>query len=283
MNSAKTGAGISSAIAIIAVGSALYEARVVRDYTAYAKSLSDQVRVAEGRSSSLQRELDKIKKDAASIPPAPSPSVAVQKDPTVAAASAIRADDPLTSQEARRLYLQKTGIQMELNTRQFFAKLGFSDDQWEKYKALILGELDVEEDMQATARAHGLSSKEEEALFGQRVNEARGNLLALLGDDAQKQLIQWNQELAWRNSAGELAAKLLYTDEPLTRQQVEQYVKTVMGVQGVSGRNADGVVFLSDAAMTQLQGLLSPGQFAILQQQQLAHRTDQQMAALSKK
>jgi hypothetical protein len=174
-------------------------------------------------------------------------------------------------------------VQLALNIRPFFAKLGFTDEQWERYKALIVGQQEVEMDAQAVAHAQGLSNRQQEMLIVQAATDARSNLLALLGDEANKQLIQWNQGLALRNFAGELAGKLMYADEPLTGEQADQYLKILSSNQRSLRRSSEGVFFLPDPVMTQLQGLLSPGQFAILQQQQLAHRTDQQMAALSGK
>jgi RNA polymerase sigma factor (sigma-70 family) len=275
MSTSKIIAGVTSVIAMIAIGSALYEAKLAKDSELRARILSDQLSTESARVSGLQRDLSQQRK-IASVPELKGPDL--QK----AATSSPRMADPLTNPEARNLYFQKLGAKLEMNIRPFLTKHGFSDQQWAKYKSIILNEQEMEMDVHAAALAEGLSMKEQEALMAQGANDAHRDLNALLGDDVNRQLIQLNQQLPLQNFAGELAGKAAYAGEPLTSQQAEQYLSILAANQAEMRRTSDEVYFLPDDVMAQLQAVLSPIQFGILQQQQIAYRLDRQMGSISK-
>jgi hypothetical protein len=102
----------------------------------------------------------------------------------------------------------------------------------------------------------------------------------IIPDDVWKQMIQFNRDANARNFVGELVGKMAFTDEPLSTDTVDQYLDVLKKSPKIIPRNIDGVLFLDDDLMASLQGVLSPGQFAVLQQQQIIHRADQKLANL---
>jgi RNA polymerase sigma factor (sigma-70 family) len=270
MSPTKIITSVAGAIAFLSIGAALYEVRQAHELAVDADSLRLESRALTARNGELQRELQELR----SPPPAAPATPALARGTAPTPAGRDLSADP----EVRRLQSQKLAADLELNVHAFFTKLGFSAEQWEKYKAIVVGELELERDAGAAGRAHGLSTQEEERLMAQSATEARNNLRSLLGEEASQRLIQWNQERAIRNTAEQLAAGLVYSDEPLATPQAEQFVKIVRDAQGIR-RGANGFAFIGDEALSQLRNVLSPLQFSLLQQQQLARRTEQQIAA----
>jgi hypothetical protein len=196
--------------------------------------------------------------------------------------TSVDASDPATNPDARKLYLVKEAAKITMNVKPYFKTLGLTEEQWNAYVKAILEGMEVELDAKGLAREKGLTSKQQELAMVEAMGGARKNLLEAIGADANKKLIEFNQRLVVRPRAEELAAKLAFSDEPLTRDQSAAIVDALTNYrhQGKLRLRADGILLVPDEAMEEMRTLLSPLQFEIFQQQEIVRRSDVGLAKL---
>jgi RNA polymerase sigma factor (sigma-70 family) len=212
------------ALALLAVSYGLYE----RGETSRALA----------RNAALQQSVTRLQQEkqalilAASAPP---PAAAIAKAPPLpttnakAPNSSSDAFDPAINPDARKLYLVKQAAQLTMNVKPYFQKLGLSEEQWTRYVKILLEGMEVELDARALAREKNLTSKQQEQALVGPMTQVRRDLVEAIGAEANQQLIQFNQRLAVRPRAEELAAKLAFTDQPLTSEQSTAMVTVLAG------------------------------------------------------
>lgn len=242
---------------------------------------------AQRENSELKRDLALLENRLASAPatppvatsPASVPSAAVSTGPKHTPDTTDPAD-PVTNPEARTLYLADRIANFRADSRSYFESLGLSGEQWDRYAGALRDGFEVELDAQALARAGNLSGKETELVMAESMAKVRRELLAAIGPEANQGWIEYNRRLALRPLAEELAAKLAFSNHPLTPEQGEAIVDIVQQHGGLRLRGANWV--LNEDALNSMRGILLPQQHEVMKDQQTVRRAGRDLATLKR-
>jgi hypothetical protein len=193
-----------------------------------------------------------------------------------------------------------------------FKKLNLSPADLERFKNLLVEKQSAIMDVMAAARSQGLTGRESRGEILKLVQDTQaeidGNIRATLGDASFTQYKNYEATLPQRGVVSQLEKRLSYSPTPLNDTQAEQLVQilaTNAPPASNSGNRADSTALLgqamagnprtaqvaglfggagariTDAAVTQSQGVLAPAQVAALQslqaEQEAATRLGQQM------
>ena len=182
-----------------------------------------------------------------------------------------------------------------------FKALNLSPEQLAQFQSLLADKQQAMMDVMQAAREQGINPRADpdgfKTLVNQAVAQVDQNIQQTLGDAAFQQYQQYQQTLPERNTVNSLEQSLAYTQTPLTDDQANQLVGLLAQYQpqragnGTSGTNnggdggpgifslmnGGGTARVTNDALTQASGILSPQQLAALQQIQLQQQAQQQM------
>lgn len=197
-----------------------------------------------------------------------------------------------------------------------FKKLNLSPADLEKFKNLLVEKQSAVMDVMAAARNQGLSGRESRDALRQMVEDTQaeidGSIRATLGDAVYSQYKSYESNLPQRTVVSQLEQRLSYSATPLNDTQAEQLVQILASsTPAASGDNRASLgaplvqvftagnprlgqaasffggnsVPITDAVITQAQGVLMPAQVAALQslqqEQQAAAQLMQQMRSIN--
>lgn len=304
MSTTKLVAVASTLIALVAIGTAIREAREVRE-------LEDLV-----ASTRAERDAMRARLVATFTTPVDRPAVAVTASPRTeltpppapAKSAGSELDHVLANPEARSAYLKRATLALKIRFERFFQTAGLTGEQQDRFLNLMMddaeGRLDaLKMRRDAGAFDPGGSTMDRAAIERvrefqkQRDDEVTQGLRELLGDKF-KQAMEILTTVNERNVADKLASRLYYTDSPLTAQQSEELIKVLAqngfvnktdtaGGAVISGELSSRRLYLplsqampwmlddliSDAAVARAAGVITPtqlGALRVLQAQQIA-------------
>ncbi len=244
MSISKAVMGITAVVALVAIGTAVYQAGVARDALATVAATSaerdtlrtqlgtrDQgVRLAAAQLAATQKELS----DARARAPEPAPAAR----PAVTQGAAM--DYVLEHPETHAAYVQQQGLRLKTRYDRFFKTAGLSAEQQDGLLKALEGRAGDQLDLMAALHAQGFGvgnvpqDPEGQRQFQQILSSDRqhaqavqSEMRALLGDDGFRQFAQYSATIAERNVADQLASRLYYTAEPLSAGQAEQLAQVL--------------------------------------------------------
>ncbi|MCC6415175.1 MAG: hypothetical protein IT582_04625 [Opitutaceae bacterium] len=239
-------------------------------------------------------------------PPPVSPDHAVAK-PLVARADETRGADRQTRQrsleafraianspEYQRLRAIEQKGRLDQEYAALFKKMRLTPDQLDQFKNLLVEKQRALADVVAAVREQGIDPRANPADFRQIVDSERedinDSIRQLLGDAGFEAYQNYERTEPFRNVVTQLGTRLSYGSSPLTDTQGEQLVQVLAdanqravrpGQTTPTGQPTANVAHrrnaLNDEAMVRAQSILSPDQYAALQDLQ---RQQQARAAL---
>jgi hypothetical protein len=235
MSTSKIVTGITAVVALVAIGSALYQARASRAAAATAASIMSERDALRARLAALEQ---RVQPSGASLAAQKEVSGATQSPaapaPRPAASENTALDYVLEHPETHGAFVEQFMLRWKLRYAGFFQTAGLSAEQQER----ILNEMKKTRtaalDMLATLHAQGYFRADNEdptatanmvRKIGKEVIQQReAALRATLGDAGFAAFQQYSATIPQRNVAEQLAGQLYNTNEPLTSSQAEQLV-----------------------------------------------------------
>jgi len=242
MSTTKIISGVAGAIALLAVGSALYEGSLARESTTAANAIGAErddlrarlsamekrVQATNDTLAATQKELSDVRATAAKLAEAPpTRPAASQSGPAM--------DYVLEHPEAQATFIEQQGLRLKSHYDRFLKASGLSPEQQQQFLKEMKGVSAEELDLMAALHTQGFGvgnlpqDPQGQALFQgllkehqDNVKAMQANLHTLLGDDRFQQFQQYAGTMPERNVADQVAAQLYYTDAPLTGQQADQ-------------------------------------------------------------
>lgn len=208
------------------------------------------------------------------------------------------------SPEAQRLLaLQQKGA-LDANYADLFRRLNLTPAQLEEFKDLLVEKRTAVADVLAAARSQGLTGRDSRdeirALVQDTQAEVDDHIRALLGDSGYQQYQNYERTQPQRAVTNTLEQRLSYTGTPLTPQQTDQLVQ-ILAANASTGRQAQPASFtainlgggmrtgfvsggsgaaITDQALQQAAGVLSPAQLDALRQIQAEQQAEAQLSQL---
>lgn len=204
--------------------------------------------------------------------------------------------------EVQRLVALEQKAQLDSRYAALFKNLNLSPEQLDKFKNFLVEKQTSMMDVLAAARAQGINPRTDPQGFKQMVTDAQGeinnSIKAALGDVAYAQYQTYEQTGPQRNTVSQLEQRLSYTSTPLSSTQAEQLV-SILATTTPAPKNSDagnsrpGMMFapgggagflgggtskITDASITQAQGVLAGPQLTALQQLQQEQAAQAQLA-----
>jgi RNA polymerase sigma factor (sigma-70 family) len=258
--------GIAGTMVLVAGGTAVYEHREARQAEAALIGLSrdkadlqsqlvkkeTQIREAEARAATWAKTTTEAGSGMNN-------GVPVSANKTGAAAKAVPAsslagkmDILYSNPEYVQLDLQRSELEMRLQYRPLYRKLGLSEEQIHEFESLMIEQQQSMLDLLAAARAKGVSVNDP-ALQQLRMNDSAqatvpAKLQALLGPEGFEAYNKFTSLSAGtaRASVDSLAMRLYSTTTPLTPEQAD---KLIMVIAGNTAKPTEGGGFMNE--MTQ--------------------------------
>ena len=284
MSTAKTITGIAGAIALLAVGTAVYQAREARDAAAAvqaSRSEATAVRArlaeAEKRARQTEAELATARKALASVPAvAAKPAGGPPASPTgsagaMVAIARVAVDYALDHPEKRAVYVDNELMRAKARFDRFLKQARLSPAQQDQFVNNLRDFAEAKLDFLGAIRMYGYSWENlphdpaTVSQFGRLEKQIPTDLLAnmqsLLGEEGFKQYQQYTRSLPIRNVVDEVASRLYDTEAPLTPAQANAltdimvqnpYRTPVPGFQGNTVAGTFVPVMAYNGAKTQL-------------------------------
>ncbi|MES2695649.1 MAG: sigma-70 family RNA polymerase sigma factor, partial [Verrucomicrobiota bacterium] len=242
MSTSKVVTGISVAAAVIAVGSAIYQANLARDSVAELDSLgrerttlraqlgtmAKRAETVDGQLAAARKELGDLR----AAVPQPAPAKTAVRHTQGAAM-----DHVLEHPEMHAPFVEQQALRIKARYERFLATSGLSAEQQERFlremKEGAAGELDVMAALHAQGYGVGNlpqdlgARKQMQQLITEKQQAFRTRLSEVLGEDGLKQFAQYSNTIPERNVADQLAGQLYTTAEPLTAQQANQLAQVL--------------------------------------------------------
>jgi chorismate mutase len=182
-----------------------------------------------------------------------------------------------------------------------FKTLNLSPDQLAQFQGMLADKQQALMDVMQAANAQGINPRTDpdgfKTLANQAIAQADASIQQALGDAAYATYQQYQQSLPERNTVNSLQTALSYSQTPLTDDEANQMISLLQqnqpqragsGTTGTSNGgdggpgimsliNGGGTAKVTDAALTQAQGVLSAPQISALQQIQQQQQAQQQM------
>lgn len=203
----------------------------------------------------------------------------------------------------RLVALQQRGA-LDARYAALFKNLSLTPEQLEKFKNLLVEKQTSMMDVLAAARAQGINPRTDPTAFRQLFADAQGeidsSIKSAIGDAGYAQYKNYEQTQPQRNTVGELAQRLSYSQTPLTPSQSEQMVailasntapktggdaggaRAMMFAGALGGpaqfAGAGGTARINDATVNQAQGVLTGPQLDALRQLQQEQEAQAQLA-----
>ncbi len=247
MSTSKVITGITAAIALAAIGSAVYQATASRDTASAAASISlerddlharlaataKRAQQADEALAATQKELETLRASAAQPPAVP-----ITRPPASQSGPAM--DYVLEHPETHAAFVQQQDLRVKARYDRFFKTAGLTGREQElffKTKEKVTGE---ELDFMAVLHTQGFGvgnmpdDPQGRAQFQELLRDHQQNLRAasetmreLLGGERFAQLQRFESTIPERNVADQMAARLYYTGSPLTTPQAEQLAEAL--------------------------------------------------------
>ena len=273
MITTKSTATIMAAVALIAIGSAIYEANIAGDRSEMlAKANTDRADL-QNRLAAATRQLNALTPGGGPLGGSSglnSRQADRVKTPTGNSSPfAPEVEKVLDHPELRKLYLQKLALKTKADFGGFFASAGLTQAQLDAFAQLVTARESANLDLFASLKSQSLLSPDgltpEGAQAAQAlISKEAGKIAAdfslgmddLLGTDINAQLKQYADGIGSRTAANQLAVQLASTNAPLTTQQTNQLAQ-IVSQQGLnpsaidlspSGRNPTILSALSGSA-----------------------------------
>jgi hypothetical protein len=196
-------------------------------------------------------------------------SVRFTEGPPPDAAPSLAVSEEKVSLEAQENNARNYRSQLVAAYAPFYSGLGLTELQVDAFEALLTEHWHKESDIDAVAKRQHLE-KDDPILKSLRDQEsaafAQGKA-ALLGADGVAKLADYERTLPVRALPAQLAARLYYIDASLTRRQAEDLTELLAHHSAPyrEGKAADLEQIDWDAVLPLAQAMLSPPQFAALQ------------------
>jgi hypothetical protein len=166
--------------------------------------------------------------------------------------------------------------------KQLTQQLNLSPAQLAAFQNLLVQKQDAARDVLVAARDQGLSPGTDRVEIGQLVAQSNAEIdsqiQSTLGPEAYAQYQSYEQTLPERNTVSQIQTSLSYTSAPLTDAQSQQLIQLLAANATQSNSNPTSLRTLlgggnqtariTDADITQAQGILSASQVTALQQVQ---------------
>jgi len=279
---------IAGAVAIIAIGFALYQlkqtsrteaafAEISRERDGLQMQLHAEQRratEAEGRAAGLKRDFDHLFSDKKSSA-APVSAAGFTTGPAMPAQGEGQwffVKSPSDPVEARRQLRAFNGAAIDATYAALYRKLGLSPAQQEQFKALKLDNMESSSALFKAAAAkspsHDRSTMQTmaEVINDQGAVELQASMRGAFGDGTAQAIEHYQSTLPARNVANQLASALFYSENPLTVMQAEQLVEIVADAARAPQGKVDLSAMNSEGMLAQAQSVLSEAQFAALRQ-----------------
>lgn len=236
MSTSKIVTGISMVIAVVAIGSAIYQAKASRQAAATAASVMSErdalrARVAamekRGQKSGATSVAQKEAGGATQAPDAPAPRQAASENAAL--------DYVLEHPETHRAFVGQFMLRWKMRYDGFFKTAGLSAEQQERILNEEKETRTAALDTMATLHAQGYFRADNEdpqatakmvrKIGMEKMEQREAALRATLGDAGLAAFQQYSNTISQRNVAEQLAGQLYNTNEPLTSQQAERLVE----------------------------------------------------------
>jgi RNA polymerase sigma factor (sigma-70 family) len=239
MSTSKAVMGITAVIAAVAIGSAVYQAKLshtaeaaVSAIGAERDDLRTRLAAVEKRAQQTDAQLAATQQDlsvarvAATKPPEPA-------SPRPAAPSqGVAMDYVLEHPETHTAFIEERGMRTKARYDRFFKTAGLSTEQQDKLLKGLKEVGETELDLMVALRSQGLGvgnmPQDPETQAGltriamEQKQRVAAELRATLGDDGFRAFQQYSATIPERNVTDQMASQLYYTDEPLTASQANQ-------------------------------------------------------------
>lgn len=248
MSTSKAVTGISAAVALIAIGTAVYQTNVAREAkTALASAetqraaLHTQTEALDQRSRRADDALAAARKELADARASVAQSAAAPVGRPPASQSGAAMDYVLEHPETQPAFIQQQALRAKVRFERFLKASGLAPEKQAQFLEALKDQAARELDFMASLHVHGFGvgnvpqDPQARAQFQQLLNEHRQNgraaeakLAALLGDEQFRAFQRYTSTIAERNVADQIASQLYYTDTPLTGQQAEQLAQVLV-------------------------------------------------------
>lgn len=318
MSTAKIVTGITAVVALVGIGSAVYQARASREAAAAVVNVTAERDALRARIATLEKRVQQSETSLAVTQKEPAPA------PKPAEAAALRQgasqnpalDYVLEHPETHAAFVEQFMLRAKVRYDGFFKTAGLSAEQqervWNVLKEGRVASLDILGALHA--QGYDRDDSENPKMVSESVREAmqrrEAGLRAVLGDEGFKAFAQYRDTIFQRNVAEQMAGQLYNTNEPLTAQQAEKLVVVLaqnpFNPRGgsASGNTVNGTVIsqqlyqarfvqalqqngaspldwqapVTDAAIARAQSVLTPTQLAALKQVQASQAMQFQLA-----
>ena len=242
MSTTKIVSGMAAVVALLAVGSAVYQSNLARESATALTSVSTERDTLRSRLASMEKRVQQsddslaaAQKDIGDLRVSAAKPAAPQVTRPPASQSGPAMDYVLEHPETQPVFVQQQALRVKARYDRFLRGSGLPAEKQEQFlgamKDIAAGELDF----MALLHTHGFGvgnvpedpqgREQFEKLLADRRQEKQtevAKLRTLLGDDAFKLFAQYTATMAERNVADQMAGQLYYTDTPLTVQQADQ-------------------------------------------------------------
>ena len=245
MSTTKAVTGITAVVALVAIGTAVYQARASREALATVAAVSTErdtlrsqlgareqgERLAADQLAAAQKELGTLRASAAQ-PVSPAPA----STGTPGSQGAVM-DYLLEHPEMHAAFLEQQELRGKMRYDRFLKTSGLSTEQQDQVLKVLnearAGELDLMAALHA--RGYGVGNMPQDPagreMLQKMATEMKQRfdtgLRSALGNDGYKSFQQYSALIPERNVADQLASQLYYTSEPLTSAQADQLVKVL--------------------------------------------------------
>jgi hypothetical protein len=237
MSTSKIVTGIAAVVALIAIGSAVFQARASREAVATVASVTSERDALRARMAALEKRLQQsdpslavAQKEIGAAPKpaeAPAPSQGASENPAL--------DYVLEHPETHAAFIEQNMLRAKLRYDGFFKTAGLSAEQQERILSVLkearAASLDLLGALHAQGydRGAGENPKTVTEMFMKTAREAmqrrEAGLRAVLGDEGFTAMQQYHDTISARNVAEQMAGQLYDTSEPLTAQQAGRLVE----------------------------------------------------------
>jgi RNA polymerase sigma factor (sigma-70 family) len=242
MSTTKMSVGIAGIVALLGIGSAVYQAGLARESTTALTAvtterdglrtrlavLEKQAQRSEQSLAAAQKEMTQLRATAAKPPSAP------------ASASTLGAtmDYVLDHPEVQAAFVQEQTLRARARYGPFFKTANLSPEQQRQVLNAMQEFAGWQLDLMAALRGQGYgvgnvpkspqSQAELQKLAADKSAAMEASLRSALGDDLYGKYKQYGNTIPERNVTDQLASQLYYTDAPLTAQQAEQLAQVLV-------------------------------------------------------
>jgi len=303
MSTTKVVIASASALAALALGTAVYEVREARQVqTALVASAQENVSLRER----LQREAKRADENEKNLHSAEALAASLQKSvgeieagknttaqakPTAIARSASsQMDLLLTNLHYQELAAQEYHSSLRFLFGPLYRKLGLNTQQIADFETAKAEQQQAQMDVFAAARAESLTPADPRlALLNDTANKVgEDRMRSALGDAGYEQYKAYAKTAYSRASVDSLASALYYTEVPLTAGQADQLTTLVAVNTGkTTPPGADGISLRAEIdwanVSVQAKYILAPSQLEVLQALAERDRVQQQVSALTRK